>query len=461
MTRRRSAPLAIALAAAPFLLAACGSSGSRTASSATTAGGVPPARTAPSGAPPTARGGAGAGSSSPTYAPAGKYTLKGGSATKTNASIAANGTDESGVLVTSSGTLTLRNSRIRTSGDSRSSEESSFYGLNAGVLANAHGEVRIAGGSVITGGTGANGIYAYGASASVSMAGGSIQTTGGGAHGAMTAGGGAVAVTGVRISTSGASAAAIATDRGGGTVRVSGGTMSTSGFRSPDIYSTGAIKVSNATMSATGAEAAVVEGDNAITVTDTAMRAAKQHGVMLYNSMSGDANAGTGAFTMSGGSLTAAEGPAFYVTNTRALIALRDGARASAASGVLARADNRGTGSGNTGAGNLTLTLTGETLAGDLVTEGPGTITATLQNGTALTGTVNRAALALDSTSTWKVTGNSALTSLSDPSGITGTDVTNIIGDGHIVTYDPSLSVNGRLAGKTYRLARGGQLEPA
>jgi len=447
--------------AASLLLAACGSGGSSTAHSATTAGTAPPGRTAPSATPPAAPGGAGGGSSSPTYTPTGKYTLEGGTATKTNATIAANGTDESGVLVTSSATLTLKNPRIRTSGDSRSSDQSSFYGLNAGVLASAKGKVSIFGGSVITSGTGANGIYAYGTGASVSMAGGSINATGGGAHGAMTAGGGAVTVTGAHISTAGASAAAIATDRGGGTIRVSGGTMSTSGFKSPDIYSTGVINVSGAKMSATGAEAAVVEGGNSIAVTDTTLKAAKQHGVMLYNSMSGDANVGTGAFTVSGGSLTAAEGPAFYITNTRAVIALRDGARVSAASGVLVKADNKGTGSDNTGAGTATLTLTGETLSGNLLTEGTGTITSALQSGTALTGMINQAALALDSTSTWKLTGNSTLTSLSDPSGIAGTSVTNIIGDGHTVTYDASLPANSKLAGKTYALAGGGQLKPA
>jgi hypothetical protein len=144
-----------------------------------------------------------------------------------------------------------------------------------------------------------------------------IKATGQAAHGAMASGGGAVRLDGVRISTAGASAAAIATDRGGGRVGVTGGTMTTSGFRSPGIYSTGVIKVSNARMNATGAEAAVVEGGNSITVIGTTMKAVKQHGVMLYNSMSGDASAGTGTFTMDGGSLAAAAGPAFYVTNTK------------------------------------------------------------------------------------------------------------------------------------------------
>jgi hypothetical protein len=133
----------------------------------------------------------------------------------------------------------------------------------------------------------------------------------------MASGGGWLKLTGVKISTAGASSAAIATDRGGGTIEVIGGTMNTSGYRSPGIYSTGKITVRGASMTATGAEAAVVEGANSITVTQTNLTAAKQHGVMLYNSMSGDS--GTGSYTMHGGSLSAAAGPAFYVINTRAV----------------------------------------------------------------------------------------------------------------------------------------------
>ena len=462
--RRHLSALQIAapLATASLVVAACGSGGSNAARSTNAIGSTAAAGAPAPGTPPPAPGGSGgAGASSPTYTATGKYTLNGGTATRANAMISASGSDESGVLVTNSGTLTLRNPTITTSGNSKSSDESSFYGLNAGVLANAKGKAYISGGSVTTSGSGANGIFAYGSGALISAANATIKATGGGAHGAMTAGGGAVTLTGANISTTGASAAAIATDRGGGTISVSGGTMSTSGYKSPAIYSTGLIKVSGAKMSATGAEAAVVEGGNSIAVTNTTLQAAQQHGVMLYNSMSGDANAGTGTFTMDGGSLTAAAGPAFYVTNTKAVITLRGGGRVSAASGTLVKADNKGTGSGNTGAGTVTLGLARETLTGSLLTQGAGTITASFKDGTTLTGLINKAAVTLDSTSTWRVTGNSALTSMSDPSGVTGTSITNIIGNGHTVTYDASLAANKRLANKTYALASGGQLKPA
>jgi hypothetical protein len=305
-------------------------------------------------------------------------------------------------------------------------------------------------------------VFAYRTGSVATLSGVKITATGAGGHGVITSGGGTMRVSHLMVSTSGASSAAVATDRGGGTIMVNGGTFRTSGFKSPGIYSTGKITVTGATMTATGAEAAVVEGANSITVTRSTLSAARKgaHGVMLYNSMSGDASAGLGTYRMLGGSLTVAAGPAFYVTNTRAVITLTSGARVHAASGVLLRADNAGTGSGNTGAGTAALRLGGEWLTGNLVTGGTGSIAATLVNHTTLTGTIDTAALTLDKTSTWRVTGHSTLTTLAGAQ-ISGTKITNIVGNGHMVTYRSSLAANAKLHGKTYTLSGGGELRPA
>jgi hypothetical protein len=444
-----AARLAGVLVAASSVVA-CGSESHR-ATTAAAAATVP-------ATPPGSSGGA---STTGSYAPTGAYTLKGATAQLRHKTITATGTDQSGVLVERSGVLTLLDSTVRTSGNSKSSDASSFYGLNAGVLARSGGTVKMAGGSVRTTGAGANGLFAYGSGASLSVANATITATGQYAHGAMTSGGGAVKLDNVTISTAGASSAAIATDRGGGTITVRGGKMTTSGYRSPGIYSTGTIIVRGARMSATAAEAAVVEGANSITVAGTSLTAGEDRGVMLYQSMSGDASAGTASYTMIGGSLTASQGPAFYVTNTRAAINLSAGARVSAASGTLLRADSAGTGSGNTGAGVATLRMSRVRLMGNLLTGGSGTISATLANGATLTGTINKAALALDGTSVWKVTGNSTLTTFSDTAAISGDSIKNVIGNGHTVTYDSSLSANKLLGGKTYRLSGGGTLTPA
>ena len=65
----------------------------------------------------------------------------------------------------------------------------------------------------------------------------------------------------------------------------------------------------------------------------------------------------------------------------------------------------------------------------------------------------------LDASSTWIVTGDSHLTTLTDTSGITGTTISNITGNGHTVTYDAS--ANPALGGQTYTLNGGGTLKPA
>ena len=462
MATRQPLITAVSIAGATALVA-CGSSSRASTSSAKTevSGAQSVASAAAPGAPP---GGAGpGGTSTPTYADTGAYTLSKGSAVLKGRRFAASAADESGVLVNSSGQLTLLNPTVATTGSSKSSDESSFYGLDAGVLTDGSGVLRITGGSVHTTGAGANGVFAYGSGARITLRNVKITAIGQYAHGVMASGGGTISATGMTVSTAGASSAAVATDRGGGRITVTGGSFRTSGFKSPGIYSTGTIKVTDVEMTATGAEAAVVEGANSITVTRSILRGAATggHGVMLYNSMSGDANAGTGTYTMLGGSLTAAGGPAFYVTNTNAVISISGAAKVSAASGVLLRADNAGTGSGNTSAGNATLVLRGEHLTGDLLTAGTGTIRASLSHGTVLQGRTGTAALTIDGSSIWKVTGNSTLTAIVDSAGISGSNITNVIGNGHTVTYNAGLAANEALGARTYKLAGGGELKPA
>jgi hypothetical protein len=144
------------------------------------------------------------------------------------------------------------------------------------------------------------------------------------------------------------------------------------------------------------------------------------------------------------------------------LISIR-GCRAAVAreirAGDLVVVNSAGTGSDNAHAGTATLRADGEKLNGNLSADGTSTLSATLQD-TKLTGSITNAALTLDGTSIWKVSGDSTLTGFDDPSGISGTKITNIVGRGHTVLYDSSLSANSALGGKTYKLANGGKLLP-
>lgn len=383
------------------------------------------------------------------------YTQTSGVVSKADQAYTANTADQSAVKV-SGGALTLTNPTIVKSGDTSSSDNSSFVGQNAGVLATSGGKATITCGSIATTGTGANGAFAYGSGSSITLANVIIKASAQYAHGVMASGGGALTLSDVTISTSGANSAPIATDRGGGTVTVQGGTATSSGTDSPGLYSTGTITVSNASVTATGAEAAVIEGSNKIELTNTKLAGSKKSGVMILQSTSGDAQGSTGTFTMTSGSLTAAAGPLFYVTNATGNISLK-GVTVTAPSGILlkAAADQWGT-SGKNG-GTATLTADSQTLNGNIVTDSISTATVVLKNNSSLNGSVNKAALTLDSTSAWSVSGDSMITTLSGAS-ISGTSVSNITGNGHTVYYSNAL--NSALGGKTYDLAGGGKLMP-
>jgi len=187
--------------------------------------------------------------------------------------------------------------------------------------------------------------------------------------------------------------------------------------------------------------------------------------VMVYQSMSGDASGANGYFTMTGGTLayTSSSGPLFYITNTTGNINLT-GVTLSAASGVLLKAASGSWGTAGSNGGIANLTTSGQTLTGNMEVDGYSTLALSLTNGSTLSGTINGAATAksvsvnLDAKSSWKVTGNSRITTLSDAGGISGSSVSNIVGNGFNVYYKSAS--NTALNGLTYSLSNGGQLIP-
>lgn len=395
--------------------------------------------------------------------------MDGKSATESGQTYRSTTADQSSICVVNGGSLTLADATITKTGDSSSSDESSFYGLNGAVLSGSGSDVSITGGTITASGVGANGAFATGQGSSVSLSNVTIKASGDGAHAVMATLGGEINLTNVNMTTTDSHSGAIATDRGSGMINVTGGTVTTTGQDSPGIYSTGAITVTSAKVTATGAESAVIEGGNSIALVDTDLSSslADKWGVMIYQSMSGDAEGTKGSFTMTGGSLasTATTGPLFYVNNSTGVIMLKN-VKVTAGSGVLAdaSANSRWGNSGSNG-GNIVLTADSQALSGDMKADNISTLAISLQNGSALKGAINNArtaktaSLTLDGTSTWTVTADSYLSTLSDAAGISGSTVSNIIGEGHTVYYDPSASPD--LGGRTYTLNGGGTLQPA
>ena len=370
--------------------------------------------------------------------------------------------DESALMIRTADTVTIDNPTVTKTGDSRGGDSCNFYGLNAALLVMGGADATITGGTITSDASGANGVFCYGGNGASNGAGGDgttvtisdtvITTTGDGSGGIMTTGGGVTYASNLTVTTSGRSSAAIRTDRGGGTVVVDGGTYTSNGLGSPAIYSTADITVKNASLVSSLSEGVCIEGMNSITLENcdltadnTAMNgnATFLDTIMIYQSMSGDADSGTSAFTMTGGSLTSLSGHMFHVTNTHAVITLSGVNLINQGSDILLSVcDDGWHGASNT----AELVADGQQLAGTILVGDNSTLTLTLQNSSSFEGTVSgeivnakgesvsseigNIAVVLDSTSTWTLTADTSVTSFDG-------DPANIIGNGY------TLYVNG------------------
>ncbi|MBR6451305.1 MAG: hypothetical protein IKS87_01245, partial [Lachnospiraceae bacterium] len=193
------------------------------------------------------------------------------------------------------------NATVNKTGDAQG-DEADFYGDNAAVFATNGARLSLTGMTITTDGTHANAVFSYGEGTVVEISDSVIETAGNCSGGLMTTGGGIMNASNLTIHTTGNSSAAIRSDRGGGVVTVSGGTYTTDGKGSPAIYSTAQITVNDAILTSTASQGVVVEGRNSVTLNNVTLNADNNtknsdksdyyQAVMIYQSMSGDADAG-------------------------------------------------------------------------------------------------------------------------------------------------------------------------
>ena len=342
--------------------------------------------------------------------------------------------DESVVYITKSG-ISINNSNIKkSSGDSSNIENSEFYGVNAAVLVQG-GETTITGGTITTSAKGSNAICATN-KGTVTISGTIITSTASGsARGLHSTYGGKIYASNVEISTKGGSCASLATDRGEGTVSCMGCKLSTEGAGSPLIYSTGDISVSKSTGTSTGAQMVVIEGKNTASVLENSelkcngignRKNIDKCGVMLYQSMSGDAASGTSIFNCKNSKMEILSSssvyntaPMFFITNTDSIIYLES---CSFSYGSTIFLNAQGTSEwGNTGSngGVVTVNLKNQNIEGDFVVDSYSGVTINLINSQ-IKGSFNRDKtgakfdIKLDKDSSIILTGNSYYTSLTN-----------------------------------------------
>ena len=372
--------------------------------------------------------------------------------------------DNENALRIDGATVTLSGITVdKSAGASSNTESGDFYGMNAALLATNGATVTIENATINSSAQNGNGVFSYGSGTTVNISDSTITTTADNSGGIQTTGGATTNASNLTVETSGNSSAAIRSDRGGGTVNVDGGTYTSNGYNSPAIYSTAAITVKNALLTANNSEALVIEGNNSITLSncdvtgnmsDTKGTSSDEnvHNVMIYQSMSGDAEVGTSSFSMTSGSLTAKNGDMFYITNTDCSIYLSGVAITNEdndANLMTISGNSASHGWGTAGANGAQVTFTAEdqSLEGNIVVDSISTLDMTLTGNSTFTGTINivdneeggtavanNAVITVGSNCVWTLTGNCTITSLTNNGTINFNGYTITLADGTVLS---------------------------
>ena len=406
------------------------------------------------GAPGAGGPGGGAQSAPTSYSSVKEFTSD---TEESGQSYTSEGTDESAVLVSNGANVTLKDFTVnRTSEDSKGGDSSSFYGVGASILV-TDGTVDLKGGTITSDADGAAGAFAYD-KGTVNISDTAITTTGNTAGGIHAAGGGTVNAENLTVHTSGESSAAIRSDRGGGTMRVKGGSYTssgtgspafycTNGVGSPAVYCTADIEVEDAKLTAENSEAVCIEGLNSLSLTNCDLSGHIQENeqndcdwtVILYQSMSGDSEVGNAVLNMTGGSLTSENGGLFYTTNTESTFYLNNVNITPSSNNEFflkctGNANKRGWGQSGANGADCSFTAENQKMEGDVVWDSISNLKFKMTEGSILTGGFiqdescagnggsGTADLSIDATSTWIVTKDSQLSSLTNKGTIKDTE---------------------------------------
>ncbi len=371
--------------------------------------------------------------------------------------------DDENALRIDGATVTLDGITVdKSAGATSNTENGDFYGVNAALLATNGATVTITNANVTSSAQNGNGVFSYGSGTTVNISDSTITTTMDNSGGIQTTGGGTTNASNLKVSSSGNSSAAIRSDRGGGTVNISGGSYTSNGYNSPAVYSTAEITVSGAELTANNSEALVIEGKNSIilencTVTgnmsDTKGTSSDEnvHNVMIYQSMSGDADVGTSVFSMTGGSLTSKNSDMFYITNTHCVMTLKGVQFVNEDSDsyllrVVGNSASHGWGTAGSNGAQVELTADSQELDGNIIVDTISTLAMTLKNGSSFTGTINitdnaeggtavddNAVVNIESGCTWNLTGDCTITSLENNGTINFNGYTITLSDGTVL----------------------------
>ena len=330
--------------------------------------------------------------------------------------------DQNSFIGKNKATITINSSVFDKTGNTTNDDNSNFHGQNAVVLGIEGSQTSIKDSNITSNSIGSNAVFATGEGSVINVENTNIHTKGDSSRGLDATYKGTVNGKNLTITTEGAHSATLATDRGEGTITAEAAKLTTSGTGSPVIYSTGNITANNVNGVANKSEIGVVEGKNSITLTNSNVTGYHDNGFMLYQSFSGDAESGIARLKAENNTLTTHGTGAFiYVNNTTAEVDLTGNAivMPNTTTLVKAAADSHWGKDGENG-GHLTLRASNQELSGNIVADSISTVALDMTNGSSLVGAINtdntakEVTLKLSKDSTWTLTGDSYVKSLTN-----------------------------------------------
>lgn len=330
--------------------------------------------------------------------------------------------DQNAFISKNKATITIDSSVFDKMGNTTNDDNSNFHGQNAVVLGIEGSQTSIKDSNITSNSIGSNAVFATGEGSVINVENTNIHTKGDSSRGLDATYKGTVNGKNLTITTEGAHSATLATDRGEGTITAEAAKLTTSGTGSPVIYSTGNITANNVNGVANKSEIGVVEGKNSITLTNSNVTGYHDNGFMLYQSFSGDAESGIARLKAENNTLTTHGTGAFiYVNNTTAEADLTGNTilMPNTTTLVKAAADSRWGKDGENG-GHLTLRASNQELNGNIVADSISTVSLDMTNGSSLVGAVNtnntakEITMKLSKDSTWTLTGDSYVKSLTN-----------------------------------------------
>lgn len=403
-----------------------------------------------------------------------KEAMKGNSITETSQE-----TDTSIIQVSNQASYIGEDLRLtKESGLTSDKESSIYYGLNSAIIVKDGSSIELTDSYITTEVPYSSAIFLTGTSVTGILDNIELTTTEEYSNGLVASDYGSVTATNLDIITKGNNSSSLKTITSNSEITIEDSNLSTEGLYSPIIYSGGKITLIDTEGISNNSNLATIEGSNSITLTDSSLTTENitdmenPSGIYIYNEQSKNISAdySNATFTSTSSELTIEETttnyeniPLFYITNIKTTINITDTELNYSNNTLLKIVGNDKYGDIGNNGGEVTFTATDQILKGNIEIDEISKVRFNLNNSH-YEGAINcndlskEVDITFDKTSTWTLTGDSYINTLTIQNGKISRLSKSIKSNGYNIYYNANL--NEWLDGKTIRLSGGGKLIP-